>query len=95
MMARRKEIYEALHPETKAGVAGGKTGGRGRKIATDKMSAAIPSFADDTAAKTGKSARTVRRDVSLGEDIADDVDNIIAPFLPAPADILPNGKDSA
>ena len=45
-------IYEALHPETKKGTAGGKVGGRGRKkIASDNVS-----FATDTAAKTGKIA---------------------------------------
>lgn len=74
-LKRRKELYEALHPETKAHVAGGKTGGRGRpKIAGDKMSSAMgeawaadrerKSFAADTAAKTGKSRRTVERDIA-------------------------------
>ena len=66
-LARRKEIYEALHPEAKRGVAGGKTGGRGReKIASDKLS-----FAIDTAAKTGKSKRTVERDAALGAKLDD------------------------
>lgn len=45
---RRKEIYLELHPETKAGVAGGKPGGNGReKVAND-----IVSLATDTSKKT-------------------------------------------
>jgi ParB family transcriptional regulator, chromosome partitioning protein len=62
---RRKEIYEALHPETRQHVAGGhaKNGG-----ATDKLS-----FADDTAKATGVDARTVRRDAHRGERIPEDV----------------------
>jgi len=64
-MARRKEIYLELHPETKAGVAGGKTGGNGReKVAND-----ILSFATDTAAKTGKSKRTVERKAKNGKKL--------------------------
>ena len=56
-----KSIYEAMHPETKQHVAGGKAGGRGRPkdIATDNV--AVANFADDASTKTGKSARTVRK----------------------------------
>lgn len=60
---RRKEAYEALHPETKRGVAGGMAR---QGTATDTVS-----FADATAAATGKDARTVRRDAERGEKIAD------------------------
>ena len=52
-LARRKELYEALHPET---TSPGPKGG-----VADNVSA-IPSFAADTAAKTGQSERQVRRD---------------------------------
>jgi ParB family transcriptional regulator, chromosome partitioning protein len=62
---RRKEIYEALHPETRAHVAGGH--GKHRSAA-DNLS-----FAEDTATKTGVDARTVRRDATRGERIAEDV----------------------
>ena len=44
-LKRRKELYEARGPETKAGVAGG----RGR----EKIASEIISFAIDTATKTG------------------------------------------
>ena len=66
--AKRKELYEALHPET-------KTPGRGKNqhVPTDKMATGTeaPSFADDTAAKTGRSARSVRRDAEIGAAISD------------------------
>jgi N6-adenosine-specific RNA methylase IME4/ParB-like chromosome segregation protein Spo0J len=54
---RRKEIYEALHPET-------THGGDRKSNQVDKSS--TRSFADDTADKTGESARTIRRDVQIG-----------------------------
>jgi hypothetical protein len=52
-LKRRKELYEAMHPETKRG-ATLKQGPKRQNVATE-----IPSFAADTAAKTGTSRRTV------------------------------------
>lgn len=63
-IARRKGIYEALHPETKHG---------GDRKGDQVANSATRSFADDTAAKTGASARTVRQDAERGEKIAPDV----------------------
>lgn len=64
-MARRKEIYLELHPETKTGVAGGKAGRKGKeKITNDTMS-----FVTDTSQKTGKSKRTVERKASNGKKL--------------------------
>ena len=56
LLERRKEIYESLHPETKAGQA--QAAGMNRAISnnvTDKMSATLKSFAQDTADKLGVS----------------------------------------
>lgn len=61
---RRKDAYEALHPETKRGVAGGLAR---QGVATDKLS-----FAAATAAATGKDERTVQRDAERGERIAEE-----------------------
>jgi len=61
-LARRKELYEALHPETRQGATPGNKGGNRGKIKTDNVSGLIPSFAADTAAATGQSERQVRRD---------------------------------
>lgn len=61
---RRKDAYEAKHPETRAGVAGGKAR---QGAAADNLS-----FAADTAAATGVDERTVRRDAERGEKISDE-----------------------
>jgi N6-adenosine-specific RNA methylase IME4/ParB-like chromosome segregation protein Spo0J len=56
---RRKEAYEALHPEAKNGTIGALT-----RHAPDKL--AVASFTADTATKTGQSERTVQRDEARG-----------------------------
>lgn len=69
--ARRKEIYELKHPETKHGGAPGKAGGG--KMPKDDI---VSSFAQDTASKTGMSSRTVERAAKVGmalRDIAEEV----------------------
>ena len=63
---RRKEIYEALHPETKNGAHGGRGG---KTNETDNLS-----FSKDTADRTGVDRRTVERDAargSIGDDLSD------------------------
>ncbi len=64
-LKRRKEIYEALHPETKKGAQGGRGG---KKNESDNLS-----FSKDTAAKTGKSERTVQRQVAVAENLDESV----------------------
>ena len=74
-LKRRKEIYEGLHPETKAGVAGAQVSNRtrhGHLAATDNVS-----FVADTAAKTGMSERNIERYVEVGRDLAPDVKNAV------------------
>ena len=63
---RRKEIYEALHPETKNGAQGGK-GGQTNETANS-------AFSKDTSERTGVSRRTVEMDAArgkLGDDLSD------------------------
>jgi len=68
---RRKEIYEALHPQTKHG------GDRKSKVAKSSGKVChLKSYAEDAAEKTGKKARTVRLRVALAERIPDDVRRI-------------------
>lgn len=73
-LKRRKEIYEALHPETK----------RGGDRKSDKIKAtncrfdSPPSFAKDTASKMGVSERTVQRGVEIASKLDDDVKEVIA-----------------
>lgn len=61
---RRKEAYEALHPETKHG-ANQHT--RSSQFENSR------SFADDTADKTGVSRQTIARDAARGSKISEDV----------------------
>lgn len=69
--ARRKAIYEELHPETVEHVAGGKG-----NATADKLSA-VPSFAASTASATGKDERTVRRDAERGTKVIGEVIDMI------------------
>lgn len=64
---RRKEIYEAIHPETRQGAVG-----RGGKSDPN-----IGSFVDDTAARTGRSRSSISADATRGERISEDVLNSI------------------
>lgn len=58
--ARRKRIYEQLHPEVKAGTAGAIASNKaqGKGDATENIS--VASYATDASAATGTAERTVR-----------------------------------
>ena len=64
---RRKEIYEALHPETKQGVAGGVASGVAR--GTTAETATVQSFNADVAQKVGTPERTLRKSIQRARDI--------------------------
>ena len=57
---RRKEAYEALHPETKAHVA--QAVGMNRAIGNNVTANLAPAFTADTAARTGQSERSTSDD---------------------------------
>jgi len=63
--AKRKRIYEQLHPETRPGRA--ENCGKGAITATSSKVATVAAFTSDTAAKTGRSERSIRRDAQIGE----------------------------
>jgi N6-adenosine-specific RNA methylase IME4 len=63
--ARRKAIYQQLHPETRHGGDRKSTGQVGHLIET-------PRFDEAAAEATGQSKRTVRRDVKRGEALGED-----------------------
>ncbi|MHB1038622.1 MAG: hypothetical protein ACYC0Y_28700, partial [Pirellulales bacterium] len=69
-LKRRKEIYEALHPETKQGHGPG----RGH---TEKKRQGAVSFTEDTATKTGRSKRTVERQVSIANSLPENVQEAV------------------
>ncbi len=88
--ARRKELYLLKHPETaNPNVRGGP--GRGKKTSADSASV---SFATDTAAGTGRSARSVQVDAQIGESIPDDVFEAIkdTPIEDSKTDLLALAK---
>lgn len=81
LLERRKEIYESLHPETKAGQA--QATGMNRAIGnnvSDKMSATLKSFAQDTADKLGVSPRTVERTVQMMNGLTEDTREVFRHF---------------
>ena len=59
-----REIYEALHPETKVHVAGAHGANRSMGNASANLAAA---FTADTAERTGRSERSIQRDAERGE----------------------------
>ena len=70
-LADRKAIYEQLHPETKAGAA--QALGMNQALGNDVGDNLAPTFTADTAAKTGRSQRSIERAVHRAENIAPDV----------------------
>ena len=75
----RKEIYEALHPETKQYVAGAHAANKAMGNATAPD--AVASFTAATAKATGRAERTIRAAAQRGEALARGAaDPIFAPF---------------
>jgi ParB family transcriptional regulator, chromosome partitioning protein len=71
-LARKKEIYEALHPETKQGHGPG----RGHH---EKKRKEFGSFADDTTSKLGCTPRTIQQAVQIARSLSDRTKEIIRP----------------
>jgi N6-adenosine-specific RNA methylase IME4 len=71
-LMRRKELYEAKHPETRRGGRPGKAGGG--KV---PKSASIASFASDAASRVGSSGRTIQQEVQIAERLHPDVKRTI------------------
>ncbi len=63
LLLRRKHLHEALHPDTRKGIAGGKASGRvriGNQASRDNVT-----FAQDVAGKVRRSRRTIEREVEI------------------------------
>ena len=73
--ARRKAIYEKLHPEAKAGVAQAKGMNTALGNVADKLSAT--SYAADAANAVGETERTVRRKTRIGEQLAEVAEQLL------------------
>lgn len=78
MLLRRKEIYEMLHPETKATYDGGAfRGNQHTNGVGDKMSHTSKSFVQDTADKLGVVPRTVERQIQTARNLTAEAKKII------------------
>lgn len=78
-IARRKAIYEALHPETRLGATGK---GRPKVRQVGEAKAPVERFSKATAEATGQSERSIQRSVSRVESIgADDLQRVIGTTL--------------
>lgn len=82
LVARRKELYEAQHPETAAQVAGAvglnRQLGRGRQIGDGEN---VVRFTAATARATGRSERAVQRDATRGEALGADAARVVGTSL--------------
>ena len=72
LLLRRKELYEALHPETQQGKRNGQT------VKNDKLTLLGPKpFSEDTADKLGVSKRTVERLVQTAANLTPEAKKVI------------------
>jgi len=78
LLMRRKEIYEALHPETRATYdGGGFRGNQHQKVVAAKNAATTKSFVEDTAQKLGLAPRTVRQEIQAAKNLTPEAKEII------------------
>lgn len=77
LLLRRKEIYEALHPESIQTNIGGPFRGNQHREVSDKMTQTSKSFAQDTAEKLGIGRRTVERQVQIAKNLTPETKEII------------------
>jgi len=75
--ARRKAIYEEIHPETAHGATGRGGYENSRQVGDSSDGEPAPRFTEDTAQASGKSERTVQRDAERGEKISPDVLDLV------------------
>lgn len=76
--ARRKELYEMLHPETKAGAA--QATGMNRAVGNNvsaKLASTSKSFVEDTAEKTGMSKRAISCLLQIANNLTPDAKRIV------------------
>lgn len=79
-LAERQKVYEALHPQTKRGVAGGKARQRQAADKLNVSASAMLAFADDAAERTRLGKRTIQDAVALVRDLSDELIPRIQPM---------------
>ena len=77
-LVRRKEIYEALYPQTKNGALGGWHNNKGNKLENpDSGFSSLPSFVVDVVSKSGTKRTSIFESIQIANDIAPAVKDII------------------
>lgn len=74
---RRKDAYEALHPETKHGINQHTSSRQVGDSESRSENSDVGRFTADTAAKTGQSERAIQRNAERGEKVIDEVMDFI------------------
>jgi len=74
-LARRKQIYEALHPEARKGTAGAVASNKAQGNRCNANETV--SFAEDVAKKTGLAPRTIQQDVQIATNLSDEAKAVI------------------
>jgi ParB family chromosome partitioning protein len=75
LLLRRKELYEAIHPETRQGQRNGQT------VKNDNLTVlGAKPFSEDTADKLGVSSRTVERTVQMMNGLTEDTREVFRHF---------------
>lgn len=77
LLLRRKEIYQALYPETKATYEGGAFRGNQHKEVGEKISPTTKSFVRDTAEKLGVTPRTIETQIQTAKNLTPTTKEII------------------
>ena len=76
-LLRKKEIYEILYPETKAGVAGGMASGAARRTTGTIPVVQRKSFVEDTADKMQITPSSIRKKIQIAKGLTPEVKNIV------------------
>lgn len=78
-LLRRKEIYEELHPDTRAGIAqaAGMNKAIGNNVAATVATTSAKSFVADTSEKTGMAERTIRGKIQIAKSLTPEVKEAI------------------
>ena len=85
-LKKRKQIYEELHPESKAGRV--RAAGMNKKLGRNVSETDSPTFSDNTARKSGLSQRTIQQDIHLAETLPADVKEAVKDLCIPKADAL-------
>ena len=77
LLARRKKLYETLHPETIARNRPGHVNNHQSSNDNVSLEPKVKSFVEDTAEKLGVSTRTIKRHLWLAEHLAPEAGKIL------------------